>query len=96
MVTLTIQNDLPGSITDISVADADISAGLKGQPVKGKPDKPIASGQSFTITYDVTADKTGTYTLGAGHRDICRFNRELPENYIRYGYPDGNLISLFF
>ncbi len=64
-VTLTIQNDLPGSITDISVADADIPSGLKGQPVKGKLDKPIASGQSFTITYDVTADKTGTYTLGA-------------------------------
>jgi BatD DUF11 like domain len=64
-VTLTIKNDLPGTITDVEMADADLPSGLSGQTANGKLDKPITSGQSYSITYDVTADKTGTYTLGA-------------------------------
>lgn len=64
-VTLTIKNSLPGSISDVELADADLPPGLSGQTVNGKLDKPIASGQSYSVTYEVTADKTGTYTLGA-------------------------------
>ena len=64
-VTLTIKNDLPGTISDVEVTDADLPSGLSGQTVTGKLDKPVASGQSYTVTYDVTPDKTGTYILGA-------------------------------
>jgi hypothetical protein len=64
-VTLTIKNNLPGAISDIEVADADIPSGLSGQTVNGKLEKPIASGDAYTLTYDVTADSKGTYTLGA-------------------------------
>jgi hypothetical protein len=28
-------------------------------------DKPIATGSSYTVSYDVTADQTGSFTLGA-------------------------------
>jgi hypothetical protein len=63
-VNLTIRNDLPGTITDVEVADADLPSGLSGQPVSGKLEKPIASGESYTVSYDVTADKVGSYTLG--------------------------------
>jgi hypothetical protein len=64
-VTLTIRNNLPGSITDIEIADAALPSGMSGQVISGKVDNPIATGSSYTVTYDVTADKTGTYTLGA-------------------------------
>lgn len=64
VVTLTITNNLPGSITDIQIADADLPSGLSGKTVTGKLDKPIASGDTYTITYEVTADKEGAYTLG--------------------------------
>jgi hypothetical protein len=64
-VTLTIRNDLPGSISDVEIADAALPDGLKGEIISGKVDKPIATGSSYTVSYDVTADKTGSYTLGA-------------------------------
>ena len=32
--------------------------------MSGKLEKPIASGESYTVSYDVTADKVGSYTLG--------------------------------
>lgn len=64
-VTITVTNDLPGAISDVEIADSDIPSGLSGQTVNGKLDKPIASGDSYTVTYVVTAEKTGTYTLGA-------------------------------
>jgi len=64
-VNVTIRNDLPGAITDVEIADADIPSGLNGQPVNGKLEKPVASGESYTVSYDVTAEKAGSYTLGA-------------------------------
>jgi len=64
-VTLTIKNNLPGSISDIEIADSAIPSGLSGETKAGKVDQPIASGGTYTISYDVTAEKTGTYTLGA-------------------------------
>lgn len=64
-VILTIKNNLPGSITDIEISDAAIPSGLiMGQTISGKVDKPIPSGGSYSVSYDVTADKVGTYTLG--------------------------------
>jgi hypothetical protein len=64
-VTLTIKNDLPGSITDVEITDAALPSGLSGEIVSWKVDKPIATGSSYTVSYDVTPDKTGSYTLGA-------------------------------
>jgi hypothetical protein len=64
-VTLTITNNLPGSITDVEIADAALPSGLNGEIISGKVDKPIATGSSYTVSYDVTPDKTGSYTLGA-------------------------------
>jgi len=65
-VTLTIKNNLPGSITDMEISDATLPSGLiMGQTISGKVDKAIPSGGSYTVSYDVTADKVGTYTLGA-------------------------------
>ena len=64
-VTLTIRNDLPGSISDVEIADAALPNGLSGQIINGKVDNPIKSGDTYTVSYDVTADKEGTYTLGA-------------------------------
>lgn len=65
VVTLTVKNNLPGSITEVEIGDADLPSGLSGKTVTGKLDKPIASGDTYTVTYEVTADKVGTYTLGA-------------------------------
>ncbi|MCK9579958.1 MAG: hypothetical protein M0Q92_05845 [Methanoregula sp.] len=65
VVTLTVKNDLPGSISDVEIDDADVPSGLIGKTVTGKLEKPIASGETYTVTYEVTADKVGTYTLGA-------------------------------
>ncbi len=65
VVTLTIKNDLPGSITDVAISDAALPYGLSGGPIKGKVEQPIPSGGSYTVSYDVTADRTGTFTLGA-------------------------------
>lgn len=64
-VTLTIRNDLPGSITDVEIHDAALPSGLSGEIITGKVDNPIASASSYSVTYEVTADRTGTYTLGA-------------------------------
>lgn len=64
-VTLTVKNDLPGSITDVEISDAALPYGLSGQTIKGKVEQPIPAGGSYTVSYDVTADKTGTYTLDA-------------------------------
>jgi hypothetical protein len=64
-ITLTIKNNLPGSITDIEIADAALPNGLSGEIISGKVDKPVPTGGSYTVSYDVTADKTGSYTLGA-------------------------------
>jgi hypothetical protein len=64
-VTLTITNNLPGSITDVEIRDAALPSGLSGEIISGKVDKPIAPGSSYTVSYDVTADKTGSYKLGA-------------------------------
>ena len=64
-ITLTIRNNLPGSITDVEIADAALPNGLSGQIIAGKVDNPIPNGGSYTVSYDVTADKTGSYTLGA-------------------------------
>lgn len=63
-MTLTIYNDLPGSITDVEITDADIPSGLSGKAVTGRLDKPVAAGETYTVTYEVTADKAGTYPLG--------------------------------
>lgn len=63
-VTLTITNNLPGSITDIEIADSPLPIGLSGTAATGKLDKPIESGGKFIISYEVTAEKTGTYTIG--------------------------------
>jgi len=64
-VTLTISNDLPGNITDVEFADSMLPQGLSGQSVSGTLDQPIPHGGSYSITYNVTADAPGTYTLGA-------------------------------
>ncbi len=64
-VTLTITNNLPGSLTDVEIKDADLPSGLSGTPVTGKADRAIAAGETYTVTYQVTAEKAGTYTLGA-------------------------------
>ncbi len=63
-VNLTITNNLPGSITDIEIADSPLPTGLSGTPATGKIEKPIESGGKFTVSYDVTAEKTGTYSIG--------------------------------
>lgn len=65
VVSVTITNNLPGTITDIEVADSDVPQGLSGKPMNGKLEKHLTSGQSYTFTYDVTAEKKGSYTLGA-------------------------------
>ena len=64
-VTLTITNNLPGNISDIELTDSSLPSGLSGTPATGKVDQPIQSGGKYTVSYDVTADKTGTYTIGA-------------------------------
>lgn len=64
-VTLEIKNNLPGTITDVEIADADLPSGLSGSPVSGKLENPIGPGESYTVTYEVTAVREGTYTLGA-------------------------------
>jgi hypothetical protein len=64
-VTLTIKNDLPGSISDVEIIDPALPSGLSGVTKSGKVDQPIQNGAKYTVTYDLTADRTGTYTLGA-------------------------------
>ena len=64
-VTLTLKNNLPGSITDVEITDANLPPGLSGKIIVGKLDKPLQTGQIYSVTYEVTADKVGTYTLGA-------------------------------
>jgi hypothetical protein len=64
-VTLTIKNDLPGSISDVEIIDPALPSGLSGATKSGKVDQPIQNGAKYTVTYDLTADRTGTYTLGA-------------------------------
>lgn len=64
-VTLTIKNDLPGSISDVEIIDPALPSGLNGETKSGKVDQPIQNGAKYTVTYDLTADRTGTYTLGA-------------------------------
>jgi hypothetical protein len=64
-VTLTLKNNLPGSITDVEITDANLPPGLSGKIIVGKLDKPLQTGQTYSVTYEVTADKVGTYTLGA-------------------------------
>jgi hypothetical protein len=64
-VTLTITNNLPGSITDVEIRDAALPSGLSGQYIAGKVDNPIAAGSSYNVSYEVTAERTGTFTLGA-------------------------------
>jgi hypothetical protein len=64
-VTLTLKNNLPGSITDVEITDASLPSGLSGKIIVGKLDKPLQTGQTYSVTYEVTADKVGTYTLGA-------------------------------
>jgi hypothetical protein len=64
-VTLTLKNNLPGSITDVEITDANLPSGLSGKIIVGKLDKPLQTGQTYSVTYEVTADKEGTYTLGA-------------------------------
>jgi hypothetical protein len=64
-VTLSLKNNLPGSITDVEITDASLPSGLSGKIISGKLDKPIQTGQTYSVTYEVTADKVGTYTLGA-------------------------------
>jgi len=63
-VTLTIKNDLPGGITDVEISDSALPSGLSGQPVSGKLQTPVPTGGSYSITYEVRADKEGTYVLG--------------------------------
>ena len=64
-VTLTLKNNLPGSITDVEITDSGLPSGLSGKIIVGKLDKPLQTGQTYSVTYEVTADKEGTYTLGA-------------------------------
>lgn len=64
-VTLTVKNNLPGALTDVEIKDAALPSGLSGQTITGKLDKPVPAGGSYSVTYDVTAEKVGTYTLGA-------------------------------
>jgi hypothetical protein len=64
-VSLTISNNLPGNITDVEFADTALPEGLSGQAVSGSLDRPIPSGGSYSVTYNVTAEATGTYMLGA-------------------------------
>jgi hypothetical protein len=64
-VTLTLKNDLPGSISDVEINDASLPSGLIGKIISGKLDKPIQTGQTYSVSYEVTAEKVGTYTLGA-------------------------------
>jgi hypothetical protein len=65
VVTVTVKNNLPDSISNVEIGDADLPRGLSGKTVTGTLEKPIAPGESYTVTYDVTAEKEGTYTLGA-------------------------------
>ena len=65
IVTLTMNNNLPGSITDVEITDAALPQGLSGQTISGKVTNPIQTGGSYSVNYEVTAEKTGTYTLGA-------------------------------
>jgi hypothetical protein len=64
-VTLEIKNDLPGPITDVEISDADLPSGLSGYPISGMLENPIGPGETYKVTYDVTALEEGTYTLGA-------------------------------
>jgi hypothetical protein len=64
LVTVTIKNGLPGSITDVELADTPLPAGLSGSMVIGKIARPIGGGTVHTISYNVTAGKTGSYTIG--------------------------------
>ncbi len=64
-VNLSITNDLPGNISDIEITDSTLPRGLSGTPVSGKLNDPVTSGSTFTTGYEVTAEKSGTYTLGA-------------------------------
>jgi hypothetical protein len=64
-VTLTIRNNLPGSITDLEIVDPALPVGLSGKTISGKVDQPILTGGQYNVSYDVMADHEGTYTLGA-------------------------------
>lgn len=64
-ITLMITNNLPGNISDVKIDDAALPFGLSGQIVSGTVENPIASGSSYTVSYEVIPDRTGTYTLGA-------------------------------
>jgi len=63
VITITIKNNLPGSISDIEISDSALPAGLDGQVISGKVDKPIPTGGSYSMNYEVTAKKEGSYTL---------------------------------
>lgn len=43
-VTITVRNDLPGTIIDVGITDADLPSGLSGQPVTGKRTSPLQMG----------------------------------------------------
>jgi hypothetical protein len=64
-VNLTIKNNLPGPLTDVEITDSALPSGLSGQTITGKLDKSVPAGGSYSVAYDVTAEKTGSYTLGA-------------------------------
>jgi hypothetical protein len=49
----------------VEIRDAALPSGLSGEIISGKVDKPIATGSSYTVSYDITADKTGSFKLGA-------------------------------
>ena len=94
-ITLTIKNNLPGAITDVEVADADLPSGLSGKTVTGKLDKPVPAGGSYSVTYDVTADKVGYIHPRSSNHYVCGPDRELPETDFRHRDRDSNLISKF-
>lgn len=60
-----MKNNLPGPITDVEITDAALPSGLSGKTITGKLDKPVPAGGSYSVTYDVTAEKVGTYPIGA-------------------------------
>lgn len=66
-VTLTIINNLPGSITDVEIRDSELPSGLSGEIISEKVDNPIPTGSSYTVSYDVTAEKTGMFRLGSAY-----------------------------
>jgi hypothetical protein len=49
----------------VEITDADLPSGLIGKILSGKLDKHLQTGQTCSVTYEVTADKEGTYSLGA-------------------------------